>query len=171
MEYHLPVLLDACIEGLKIQPSGIYVDTTFGGGGHSKSILSRLDDKGHLFAFDRDEDARQNIPPDDRLTFIAANFRHLKSFMRYYDVPRIDGILADLGVSSFQFDNPERGFSYRQDHVLDMRMNRNQTLSAADVVNSYEEQALVRVFSEFGEVRNSKTLASAIVRSRVKPAD
>lgn len=167
MEYHRPVLLEPSIEGLKIQSSGIYIDATFGGGGHSKPILNRLDDKGHLFAFDRDEDASRNVWSDNRLTFIPANFRHLAAYMHYYGVQALDGVLADLGVSSHQFDKPERGFSYRQDHELDMRMNRKQELTAADVVNTYSEEQLVDVLSKYGEVRNSKTLASAICSARV----
>ena len=166
MEYHLPVLLKESIEGLRIIPSGIYVDTTFGGGGHSKAILNELGDKGHLFAFDQDEDARRNVWADDRLTFVASNSRHLSRYMDYYEVDGLDGVLADLGVSSWQFDNPERGFSYREDHSLDMRMNQSQEVTAADIVMRYSADELVRVLSDFGQVRNAKTLARHIVESR-----
>ena len=166
MEYHRPVLLDESIEGLKIQPSGVYVDATFGGGGHSKTILSRLDDKGHLFAFDQDEDARQNVWDDGRLTFVQCNFRYLAEYLHYYNVDAVHGILADLGVSSYQFDNPERGFSYRQDHHLDMRMNQSQRICAADIVSRYPEERLVTMFSKYGQVRNAKTLAAQICAAR-----
>lgn len=166
MEYHKPVLLEDSIEGLKIDPSGIYVDATFGGGGHSKSILSGLGDNGHLFAFDQDEDARQNVWSDDRLTFVQSNSRYLSRYMEYYGIQGLDGILADLGVSSWQFDKPERGFSYREDHALDMRMNQQQELTAADIVMTYTEEALVDLLSKYGQVRNSKTLARTLVESR-----
>lgn len=166
MEYHKPVLLEESIEGLKIDPSGVYVDTTFGGGGHSKTILNRLGDNGHLFAFDQDEDARQNVWPDDRLTFVQCNSRYLSKYLAYYGVRGVNGILADLGVSSWQFDKPERGFSYREDHVLDMRMNQQQDLTAADVVMTYSEEALVDLLSKYGQVRNAKTLARGLVESR-----
>ena len=166
MEYHRPVLLEQSIEGLKIQSSGIYVDVTFGGGGHSKSILTKLGDKGHLFAFDRDEEARSNVWNDPRLTFVASNYRHLEAYLDYYQVASVDGILADLGVSSHQFDDPGRGFSYRQDQALDMRMNSNQVLTAADIVNEYDQKQLVAMFSDYGQVRNAKTLAARIVQAR-----
>ena len=166
MEYHLPVLLKESIEGLNINPSGVYVDTTFGGGGHSKSILNELGDKGHLFAFDQDEDARNNVWGDDRLTFIASNSRYLRQYMDYYEVGGIDGLLADLGVSSWQFDNPKRGFSYREDHKLDMRMNMSQEQTAADVIMRYREEDIVRVLSDYGQVRNAKTLARQLVEAR-----
>ena len=166
MEYHLPVLLKESIEGLNINPSGIYVDTTFGGGGHSKSILHELDDKGHLFAFDQDEDARNNLWEDDRLTFIASNSRYLRHYMDYYGIDGIDGLLADLGVSSWQFDNPKRGFSYREDHALDMRMNTSQKITAADVIMRYNEDEIVRVLSDYGQVRNAKTVARELVSKR-----
>ncbi|RLD22304.1 MAG: 16S rRNA (cytosine(1402)-N(4))-methyltransferase, partial [Bacteroidetes bacterium] len=166
MDYHQPVLLAESVEGLKINPSGIYLDVTYGGGGHSRLILSKLDDKGHLFAFDQDEDARVNVVPDSRLTFVAGNFRFLREYLTYYDVGKVDGILADLGVSSWQFDNPERGFSYREDHALDMRMNQRQSFRAADIISSYSENDLVRLFSDYGQVRNAKTLAAHIVTER-----
>jgi len=166
MEYHKPVLLTESIEGLKIKPSGIYVDATFGGGGHSKSILNGLDDKGHLFAFDQDEDAKRNVWDDDRLTFVQSNSRHLTRIMEYYDVSSVDGVLADLGVSSWQFDNPERGFSYREDHALDMRMNQQQEVTAANIVMTYSEDALVALLSDYGQVRNAKTLARRLVECR-----
>jgi 16S rRNA (cytosine1402-N4)-methyltransferase len=168
MDYHQPVLLADSVEGLKINPSGVYIDATFGGGGHSKVILSKLDDKGHLFAFDQDEDARTNVVSDNRLTFVASNFRFLTEYLTYYNVGEVDGILADLGVSSWQFDNPERGFSYREDHSLDMRMNQAQSFSATDIISKYSEGDLVRLFSDYGQVRNAKTLASHIVAERKK---
>jgi 16S rRNA (cytosine1402-N4)-methyltransferase len=166
MEYHRPVLLDESIEGLRIQPSGIYCDVTFGGGGHSKSILSQLDDKGHLFAFDQDEDAARNLLHDRRFTFVRSNFRYLWRFMRYYAVPALDGVLADLGVSSFQFDNPERGFSYRGDQPMDMRMNTQQSITAADILQQYAQEQLVSLFSNYGQVRNARTLAAHICEGR-----
>jgi 16S rRNA (cytosine1402-N4)-methyltransferase len=166
-EYHIPVLLGPSIDGLAIQPDGIYVDTTFGGGGHAKEILNRLDDKGHLFVFDQDEDAAANIWKDERLTLINANFRYLHRWMKYYGTTgKINGILADLGVSSHQFDDPQRGFSYRYDEPLDMRMNRQQTLTAADVLNTYSTEQLQEMFSRYGEVTNAKTLAQHIVQAR-----
>jgi 16S rRNA (cytosine1402-N4)-methyltransferase len=166
MDYHQPVLLADSVEGLKIEPSGIYIDATYGGGGHSKSILSKLDDKGHLFAFDQDEDARANVISDGRFTFVAANFRFLTEYLTYYRLSEVDGILADLGVSSWQFDNPERGFSYREDHSLDMRMNQRQSFTATDILGKYSEGDLVRLFSDYGQVRNAKTLAAQIVAER-----
>ncbi len=166
MDYHQPVLLTDSVEGLAITPSGIYIDATFGGGGHSELILSKLDDKGHLFAFDQDEDARANVMSDDRLTFVAGNFRFLTEYLTYYEVGMVDGILADLGVSSWQFDNPERGFSYREDFALDMRMNQAQSFTAADIIAKYSEDDLVRLFSDYGQVRNAKTLAAQIVEER-----
>jgi 16S rRNA (cytosine1402-N4)-methyltransferase len=166
MDYHQPVLLTESVEGLNIEPSGIYIDATFGGGGHSRLILSKLDDKGHLFAFDQDEDARANVMTDDRLTFVAGNFRFLTEYLNYYNVGEVDGILADLGVSSWQFDNPERGFSYREDHALDMRMNQGQSFTAADLIGKYSENDLIRLFSDYGQVRNAKTLAAQIVEER-----
>ena len=164
--YHLPVLLHESIEALNIQPDGVYVDVTFGGGGHSKVILEKLGDKGHLFAFDQDEDARTNALDDSRFTFVAANFRYLAEYIDYYEVEGVGGVLADLGVSSWQFDNPERGFSYRQDQLLDMRMNRAVQHTAADIVMQYSEAELVRIFSDYGQVRNARTLARRIIAMR-----
>ena len=170
-EYHVPVLLQPSLEGLQIQPDGIYVDATFGGGGHAREITRQLDDKGHLFVFDQDTDAATNLWGDDRVTLIASNFRHLQRWMKYYNVNgKINGILADLGVSSHQFDDPERGFSYRFDEALDMRMNRSQQLTAADVLNTYNADQLQSMFSQYGEVTNAKTLAHHIIKARtLKP--
>ena len=166
-EYHVPVLLGPSIDGLDIRPNGIYVDVTFGGGGHAREIANRLDDKGHLFVFDQDEDAEANLWGADNVTLIISNFRHLTRWMKYYGVSgRVDGILADLGVSSHQFDDPSRGFSYRYDEPLDMRMNQQQTLTAADVVNQYDATQLQDVFSKYGEVTNAKTLAQHILKAR-----
>lgn len=166
-EYHVPVLLDAALEGLAIRPSGIYVDATFGGGGHAREITHRLDDNGHLFVFDQDESATANVWDDDRVTLVRSNFRHVVRWMEYYGMRgRVDGLLADLGVSSHQFDQPDRGFSYRFDEPLDMRMNRQQALTAADVLNGYDEAQLQAVFSRYGEVTNARTLAREIVRAR-----
>jgi len=166
-EYHIPVLLEQSLEGLAIKPDGIYIDTTFGGGGHAKEILSRLDDKGHLFVFDQDEDAVANLWEDDRMTLIISNFRYVQRWMKYYKVEgKIDGLLADLGVSSHQFGDPQRGFSYRYDEQLDMRMNRQQKLTAADILNIYSVEQLQEMFSQYGEVTNAKTLAQQIVQAR-----
>lgn len=166
-EYHVPVLLSQSLEGLAIKPDGIYIDTTFGGGGHAKEILNRLDDKGHLFVFDQDEDAVANLWEDDRMTLIISNFRYLYQWMKYYGViGKVDGLLSDLGVSSHQFDDPQRGFSYRYDEPLDMRMNRQQKLTAADILNTYSVDQLQDMFSRYGEVTNSKTLAQQIVQAR-----
>ncbi len=166
-EYHIPVLFDKSLEGLSIRPDGIYVDVTFGGGGHAKGITDRLDDKGHLFVFDQDEDAIANLWGDDRVTLIISNFRYLHHWMKYYGVTgQVDGVLADLGVSSHQFDNPQRGFSYRFDEPLDMRMNQQQKLSAADIINTYPAEQLQDMFSRYGEVTNARTLAQHIVQSR-----
>ncbi len=166
-EYHVPVLLGPSLEGLNIKPDGIYVDATFGGGGHAREIARQLDDKGHLFVFDQDTDAEANLWDDPRVTLILSNFRHIERWMTYYGVNgKIDGILADLGVSSHQFDDPTRGFSYRYDEPLDMRMNTQQSLTAADVLNTYGEKQLQEMFSSYGEVTNAKTLANHIVRMR-----
>ena len=165
-EYHTSVLLHECIEGLAIKPDGVYVDVTFGGGGHSAAILQKLGKKGKLFAFDQDADALNNAPADERFTLIHANFRNLKRFLRVHNVPGVDGILADLGVSSWQFDTAERGFSYRFDGPLDMRMNRLTEKTAATVLNTYGADDLQKMFGEYGEVRNAKTLANAIVDLR-----
>lgn len=168
MTYHVPVLLGPSIDGLNLRPDGIYVDVTFGGGGHSREILRRLGPEGHLYGFDQDADAEQNIPADERFTFIRSNFRYLRNWMRYYGHDHIDGLLADLGVSSHHFDDSERGFSFRFDAPLDMRMNRRATRSAADVVAQYTEQQLADVLYAYGELRNSRRLAAAIVKARAE---
>lgn len=164
--YHVPVLYHESIEALNIRPGGTYVDCTFGGGGHSRAILEKLGDQGRLIAFDQDADAQQNLPTDDRVLFIPQNFRHLQRFLRLHKIDAVDGILADLGVSSHQFDEAERGFSIRFDADLDMRMDNRQTKTAADVLNEYSEAALHKLFEKYGEVTNSKTLAKAIVEQR-----
>jgi 16S rRNA (cytosine1402-N4)-methyltransferase len=158
--------LKEAVDALMIQPNGIYVDCTFGGGGHSKAILERLDDKGKLIAFDQDEDAKRNIPKDPRIIFVPHNFRYLQRFLKLHTINAVDGILADLGVSSHQFDEAERGFSTRQDAPLDMRMDQRQSLTAADVITNYSEQQLHKIFEQYGEVTNSKTLARTIVELR-----
>ncbi len=165
--YHVPVMLRECMDALDIKPDGVYVDVTFGGGGHSKEILKHLRDKGRLLAFDQDEDAQRNIPNDDRLTFIDQNFRFLKNYCRLYGAIPVDGVLADLGVSSHQFDQPERGFSIRFDAELDMRMDQGGELTAKEVVNSYSEEDLHRIFGMYGEIQNAKSLAKAIVTARL----
>lgn len=164
--YHIPVLLKESIDGINICPDGIYVDVTFGGGGHSKEILGRLDEKGHLYSFDQDEDAERNIVNDSRFTFVRSNFRYLHNFLRYYDVEEVDGILADLGVSSHHFDDSERGFSFRFDGKLDMRMNKRAGMTAAEVVNTYSEERLADIFYLYGELKNSRKLASVLVKAR-----
>ncbi|MFN3755828.1 MAG: 16S rRNA (cytosine(1402)-N(4))-methyltransferase RsmH [Flavobacterium sp.] len=166
MEYHNPVLLQASVDGLAIQPNGVYVDVTFGGGGHSAEILKRLGEHGKLFAFDQDEDAAQNTFNDSRFQFIPQNFRSIKRFLRFYGVKQVDGILADLGVSSHQFDVPERGFSTRFDGALDMRMNQGSQLNAYKVLHEYEELALRKVFLEYGELKNAGAIAYTIVHAR-----
>jgi 16S rRNA (cytosine1402-N4)-methyltransferase len=166
MEYHNPVLLHASVDGLNIKPDGIYVDVTFGGGGHSKEILKRLGPNGKLFAFDQDEDALANALPDEKFTLINENFRFIKRFLRFYGVKSVDGILADLGVSSHQFDVPERGFSTRFDAGLDMRMSQKNDLNAYRVVNEYDEANLKRVFLDYGELKNAPALARTIVEAR-----
>ena len=164
--YHIPVLLDESVNGLNIKPSGIYVDVTFGGGGHSKEILSRLNGKGRLFSFDQDADAEKNIEASKGFTFVRSNFRYLKNWMRYYGVEKIDGLLADLGVSSHHFDDESRGFSFRFDAPLDMRMNKRAGMTAADVVNEYDEERLADIFFLYGEMKNSRKIASMLVRAR-----
>lgn len=164
--YHVPVLLRETLDGLAIQPGGIYVDCTFGGGGHAKALLQQLNADGRLFVFDQDADAAKNVPADDRVTFVPNNFRHLQRFMRLHKTAQVDGIMADLGVSSHQFDEPERGFSTRFDADLDMRMDRRQALTAFEVVNTYTEQQLHTLFEQYGEVTNAKTLARTIVAVR-----
>lgn len=164
--YHVPVLLSEAIEGLNIKPDGIYVDCTFGGGGHSKAILERLGKTGKLVAFDQDADAEANLPNDSRIIFVRQNFRHLKRFLRLHGITGVDGILADLGVSSHQFDEADRGFSTRFDAALDMRMDRRQPITAFSVVQHYSEQQLHKMFEQYGEVTNAKTLAKTIVDVR-----
>lgn len=166
MKYHNPVLLKESVEGLKVKPNGVYVDVTFGGGGHSREILKRLNENGKLFAFDQDSDAQQNVIDDKRFTLIAQNFRFIKRYLRFYGVKKIDGVLADLGVSSHQFDQAERGFSTRFDAGLDMRMNQEGQLSAFEVVNSYREEQLSNVLFQYGELRNARSIAKKIIEVR-----
>ncbi len=166
--YHIPVLLQPCIDGLAINPDGVYVDLTFGGGGHSKEILKHLSSKGKLFSFDQDEDAKANIPVGEtRLTFIPHNFRYIKNYLKLYGITQVDGILGDLGVSSHQFDKGERGFSIRFEAELDMRMNQKSELTAKKVINTYELQRLTNMFREYGEVDNAYKLAHLIVEARL----
>ena len=160
--YHVPVLLQESVDGLDIQPDGVYVDVTFGGGGHSKEILSRLSPKGHLYSFDQDADAEKNIVNDDRFTFVRSNFRYITNWMQYYGVEQIDGLLADLGVSSHHFDDETRGFSFRFDAPLDMRMNKRAGQTAADVLNDYSEEQLADVFYLYGEMKNARRIAKAV---------
>ena len=164
--YHVPVLLKESVDGLDIKSDGIYVDVTFGGGGHSREILSRLGEKGHLYSFDQDADAEQNIVDDDRFTFVRSNFRYISNWMRYYGVGQIDGLLADLGVSSHHFDDETRGFSFRYDAPLDMRMNKRAGKTAADILNEYSEEALADVFYLYGELKNARRIAAAICAYR-----
>ena len=175
--YHVPVLLKESVDGLNIQSGGVYVDVTFGGGGHSSEILSRLDEQAHLYSFDQDADAEQNVMrsevgaerrfvDDSRFTFVRSNFRYLKNWMRYYGVESIDGLLADLGVSSHHFDDESRGFSFRFDAQLDMRMNKRAGKTAADIVNDYDEETLANLFYLYGEIKQSRRLAAAIVKAR-----
>lgn len=165
MSYHTPVLLKESVDGLNIKPNGIYVDVTFGGGGHSREILKHLK-TGKLVAFDQDDDALQNQIHDKRFLFAHHNFRFLKNFLKYYKIDQVDGIIADLGVSSHHFDQPERGFSFRFDGKLDMRMNQQARFSAADILNNYEEAEIAKIFWEYGELQNSRKLAHAIVSGR-----
>jgi len=167
MIFHKPILLNEVIEGLNILPNGVYCDFTFGGGGHSRRILEKLGAKGRLVAFDQDEKAIENVWDDERLILIRSNFRYADKFLRYLGIEKVDGVLADLGVSSHQLDVDLRGFSYRDKNELDMRMNREQKLNAVDILNTYSESELVSVFSGYGEIRNSKQLAKAIVGSRM----
>lgn len=165
--YHVPVMLHESLEGLAIRPSGVYVDVTFGGGGHSREILNRLDDDGKLYGFDQDADAEKNIPADPRFVFVRSNFRYLYNFMRYHGVVgEVDGLLADLGVSSHHFDDKDRGFSFRFDGALDMRMNTRAGQTAADIVNTYTEEQLADLFYLYGELKVARKLASVLVRSR-----
>ncbi len=166
--YHIPVLLKQSIDGLAICPEGIYVDVTFGGGGHSREILKHLSGKGHLYSFDQDPDAEQNIVENEHFTFVRSNFRFLQNFMQYYGVEQVDGILADLGVSSHHFDDAERGFSFRFEGLLDMRMNQRAGKTAADIVNEYTEEDLAHIFYLYGELKNSRKLASILVKARAK---
>ncbi|WP_179216715.1 16S rRNA (cytosine(1402)-N(4))-methyltransferase RsmH [Flavobacterium psychrophilum] len=168
MEYHNPVLLKETVDGLNVKPDGVYVDVTFGGGGHSKEILSRLGPEGKLFGFDQDEDAWENALPDERFTLIQENFRYIKRFLRFNGIKKVDGILADLGVSSHQFDVPERGFSTRFDAELDMRMSKKNDLTAFNIVNEYDETNLRRIFAEYGELGNALAIARAIIEAREK---
>lgn len=170
--YHIPVMLNECMEGLAIKPDGVYVDVTFGGGGHSRVILSRLGKKGTLYGFDQDADAENNIPEDDRFVFVRSNFRYLSNFMRFHGETEIDGLLADLGVSSHHFDDKDRGFSFRFQGMLDMRMNTRAGKTAADILNTYTEEALSTLFYLYGELKNSRKLASVIVKAReTKPLE
>lgn len=165
--YHVPVLLGESVDGLAIKPGGIYVDVTFGGGGHSREILSRLSGGAHLYSFDQDADAEGNIPDaGDKFTFVRSNFRYLKNWMRYYGVEHIDGLLADLGVSSHHFDDAERGFSFRFDAPLDMRMNKRAGRTAAEIVNTYDEEQLADIFYIYGEMKNSRRIAAAVCKAR-----
>lgn len=166
--YHIPALLHETIDGLNIKPDGIYVDVTFGGGGHSREILNRLGPKGRLFAFDQDLDAIANIIDDPRFTFVRSNFRFMKNFLQYHNVEKVDGILADLGVSSHHFDEEERGFSFRFDGALDMRMNTKSQITAASILNNYTEEQLADVFYLYGELHNSRKIARTIAQQRQK---
>jgi 16S rRNA (cytosine1402-N4)-methyltransferase len=168
MEYHNPVLLKESVDGLNINPDGVYVDVTFGGGGHSKEILSRLSEKGKLFAFDQDKDAQLNCIDDPRFTLIQENFRFIKRYLRFHGIKKVDGVLADLGVSSHQFDEAERGFSTRFDAELDMRMNQDDALSAYQIVNEYDEEKLSNVLFQYGELRNARAIAKKIVEKRME---
>lgn len=164
--YHVPVLLGESIDGLNIKAGGIYVDVTFGGGGHSREIVARLTGGAHLYSFDQDADAELNIINDDRFTFVRSNFRYIKNWMRYHGVEKIDGLLADLGVSSHHFDDETRGFSFRFDAPLDMRMNKRAGATAADIVNTYDEQRLADIFYLYGELKNARRIAAALVKAR-----
>ena len=164
--YHVSVLLRESVGGLAIKPDGVYIDVTFGGGGHSREILASLGPKGHLYGFDQDADAEKNIVDDDRFTFVRSNFRYIKNWMRYYGVEKIDGLLADLGVSSHHFDDETRGFSFRYDAPLDMRMNKRAGLTAADILNDYEEEQIADVLYLYGELKNARKIAAVIVRER-----
>ena len=164
--YHIPVLLRESVDGLAIKPDGVYIDVTFGGGGHSREILGRLGKKGRLYSFDQDADAEKNIVDDDRFTFVRSNFRYIKNWMRYYGEEKIDGLLADLGVSSHHFDDETRGFSFRYEAPLDMRMNKRAGQTAADILNHYDEEQLADVLYIYGELKSARRIASAIVKAR-----
>ena len=168
--YHVPVLLQESVDGLDIKPDGVYVDVTFGGGGHSREILSRLGKNGHLYSFDQDEDAEKNILNDSRFTFVRSNFRYLHNWMRYYGVEQIDGLLADLGVSSHHFDDETRGFSFRFDAPLDMRMNKRSGITAAEILNNYEEEHLADILYIYGELKNARKIATTIIKARNEKA-
>lgn len=168
MPYHVPAMLQECIDGLDIHPDGIYADVTFGGGGHSRAIVERLSESGHLYGFDQDMDAYANRIADDRFTFVHSNFRYLRNFMRYYGVEKLDGIMADLGVSFHHFDTAERGFSFRADAPLDMRMNRSGTLDARKVINDYTDEELIRVLKLYGDLRRPAPIVKAILAARSK---
>lgn len=164
--YHIPVLLQESIQGMNLRPGGIYADMTFGGGGHSKEILRQMDAESRLFSFDQDEDAERNIVDDSRFTFVRSNFRYLHNFLRYYGVDKVDAILADLGVSSHHFDDSERGFSFRFDGNLDMRMNKRAGMTASEIINTYDEEQLANLFYLYGELKNSRKLANVLVKAR-----
>jgi len=166
LTYHVPVLLMPSVDGMNIRPDGTYVDVTFGGGGHSREILSRLGDGGRLLGFDQDEDAEQNIVDNPHFIFVRSNFRYLHNFLRYHDIEEVDAILADLGVSSHHFDDSERGFSFRFDGALDMRMNKRAGDTAADIINTYDEERLADIFYLYGELKSSRKLASVLVKAR-----
>lgn len=164
--YHIPVLLQESIQGMNLRPGGIYTDMTFGGGGHSKEILRQMDAESRLFSFDQDEDAERNIVDDSRFTFVRSNFRYLHNFLRYYGVDKVDAILADLGVSSHHFDDSERGFSFRFDGNLDMRMNKRAGMTASEIINTYDEEQLANLFYLYGELKNSRKLANVLAKAR-----
>ncbi len=166
--YHVPVLLKESVDGLSVRPGGVYVDVTFGGGGHSREILSRIGSDGHLYGFDQDADAQRNIIDNDHFTFVCSNFRYLKNWMRYYDVDGVDGLLADLGVSSHHFDDESRGFSFRFDSPLDMRMNKRAGKTAADILNDYAEEQIADIFYLYGEMRNARSIAAAVAKARAE---
>ncbi len=164
--YHTPVLLHECVDALQLKQGGIYVDVTFGGGGHSKEILKRMHKTARLIAFDQDLDAQKNIINDERFLFIHSNFRYIKNYLRYYGINKVDGILADLGISSFHIDAKERGFSFQSNAFLDMRMNKNKKKTAADIINNYDEQDLINLFRNFGELKNAGALTKKIIEAR-----
>jgi 16S rRNA (cytosine1402-N4)-methyltransferase len=164
--YHVPVMLNQSVDGLSVRKGGVYVDVTFGGGGHSREILRRMDSDGRLFGFDQDGDAAANVPQDGRFTFVLSNFRYIENWMDYYGISGVDGVLADLGVSSHHFDDVKRGFSFRHDAELDMRMNRKSHLTAAEVLNTYDEERLAFVLHTFGELKNARQIARAVIKRR-----
>jgi 16S rRNA (cytosine1402-N4)-methyltransferase len=168
MGYHRPVLLHESVEGLNIKPEGTYVDLTFGGGGHAREVLNKLGKQGKLLAFDQDLEAKANVPDDRRITFVGANFRYLRNFLRYHAIDQVDGILADLGISSHQIDTPERGFSFSSDQALDMRMDRRGEKRAADVLNQYTGEDLERIFRQYGELSNAKAIGAAVIHGRME---